>query len=456
MKNKIFIMKSIRSKLIFWICVLFIFIGALIYIPLSKMLPRMVTSQVLRRDVEMAKHLSEGVSELLLLDDKIALSLHLRDNVNHLEDAQYLFVQDPEGNIISHTFDKGFPKGLLSFEVKTQNSYRIKEFLSSGRRMYDIAVPILQGEIGILHLGVSLESSKKDIATITKINYYVAIVILVGLGVGILIFLSIGLLFSNRIIQLKRFATRIGSSDLNAKMEIKSKDELGTLAETFNEMVLRLSEKIQEIKRLNTVEERNRIAFDLHDGCAQDLANIIKRLELCEKLFNIDSQRAFEELATLRKISRDTLNRTRQVIFDLNSPEENSFNLLGRLKNYIKDYQRQNHIKFKLNVSDFVEGVPSDRARLIFDIMVEAFTNIKKHRQAKNVEVSLAINNDNNLTATIKDDGKGFDSNSAFLINHSDGKLGLLIMRQRARLLGGRLQLNLNLDMGPRCLLPFL
>ena len=155
----------------------------------------------------------------------------------------------------------------------------------------------------------------------------------------------IGFLFSRQIIKLKDFAVKVGKGDLETRVELNSKDEIGTLALAFNEMSQRLKEKIQEIKRLSTVEERSRIALDLHDGRAQDLANIIKRLELCEKLFKIDTQKAFEELGTLKESTREVLNKTRQVIFDLKSPQDVSYDLLNGLTDYVGNYQESNDDK---------------------------------------------------------------------------------------------------------------
>ncbi|NQV04148.1 MAG: HAMP domain-containing protein, partial [Candidatus Omnitrophica bacterium] len=340
----------------------------------------------------------------------------------------------PEEKIISHTFSKGFPKGLLSFNPGSY-PHSVKGFLSNGRHLYDIAVPVSGGELGTLHMGVSLESGKKDIAEIAKVNYYVAIVILIGLGLGIVVFLIIGVLFSNQIIRLKDFASKIGDGDLDAKIDIKSKDEIGVLTTAFNEMVGHLKENIQEIKRLNTVEERNRIALDLHDGCAQDLANIIKRIELSERLYKIDPAKAIEELTLLKKSTKGLLNRTRQVIFDLKSPEETDFNLADNLSNHLKDYKKNNDINVDLNISGSINGVVNKKS--VFYIIREALTNVKKHSMARNVDLTLAADNGSNLKIFIKDDGKGFDVNRTELSGSSFGKWGIVGMRQRASSLGG-------------------
>lgn len=441
-------MKSIRSKLIFWISILFVFIGILIYFPLSIFLPQKLIYQVIKRDVEIAKFLSSEAKNFILLNDRIALSILLQDNVDKLEDVQYLFVNDSDGNIISHTFSKGFPKGLLSFNPPAQYSHSVKSFLTNGRKLYDIAIPISKGELGALHLGVSLESGKKDIAAITKINYYIAGVILAGMGVGIFIFLIIGFLFSSRIIKLKNFASKIGRGDLESKIDIKSKDEIGALAFTFNEMVSSLKEKIREIKRLNSVEERNRIAIDLHDGCTQDLANIIKRLELCEKLFKLDPSKALEELRTLRENTKEVLNKTRQVIFDLKSPQYPDFNFLNNLADYIKSYEMESSIKVSSDISDSINILPEE-SKTIFYIIREALINVRKHSQARNAEVSLS-NNNMNLKISIVDDGKGFDVDKTLLNAPACGKWGIIGMRQRAGSLGGTFSVESGPQQGTR------
>ncbi|NQT46181.1 MAG: HAMP domain-containing protein [Candidatus Omnitrophica bacterium] len=430
-------MRSIRSKLIFWICILFVFIGASIYLPLSKILPQKITSQILKRDAEIARHISGEAKDLLLLGDRVALSILLRENLKRLEDARYLYIRDMDGDVLSHTFSKGFPKGLLSLNVDIQATHGIEEFISSGIRIYDIAIPILDGQLGTLHMGVSMESGKEDIAEITRINYYVGAVILTGMAIGILVFLVIGFLFSRQIIKLKDFASKVGSGDLDAKTDVKSNDEIGALASTFNEMATRLKEKISQIKKLNTVEERNRIAIDLHDGCAQDLANIIKRLELCERFFEIDPQKGFEELAILKESTRDVLNRTRRVIFDLKSPEDATFNLLDNLNRYIKDYHARNEIMVKLDISGPMDDIPSDKAKKIFYIIAEALTNIRKHAHAKNVRLNLRADGDGRLAIYVKDDGRGFDAGATPAGVTSRGGLGLISMRQRASSLGG-------------------
>lgn len=203
---------------------------------------------------------------------------------------------------------------------------------------------------------------------------------------------------------------------------------------------------LAKIKLLATVEERNRIAFDLHDGCVQDLASIIKTVELCQKLFKTDPSRALEELDTLRESIREVLNRTRQVIFDLKTPEDADFDLVDNLTGYIRNYRKQNDINIKLDIPGSVNNIPPDKAKSVFYIIAEALTNIRKHSLAKNAELSLETNKNDELTVNIRDDGKGFDVNNALSNAGSSGKWGLISMRERTNSLGGTFAI----DSGPQ------
>ena len=435
-------MRTLKLKFIFWICLLFILIAALIFIPLSIILPQKLTEQILKRDIKIAQYLAREVQEPLLVNNKLALKLLLEDRLENLSDLVYIFVRGSGGEIISSTFKNGFPKGLLGINNPGQDAYSISKFLSNGKKIYDISVPLFKGELGQLHLGVSLESSQAEISEFTKINYYLAMVIFAGLGVGILIFTLLGIFLSNRIVKLKDFSVKVGSGEFNDTLDIKAKDEIGSLAVSFNNMVLNLREKIETIKRLSYVEERTRIAVEFHDGLAQDLADIIKRLELCERLFKIDPSRAFGELETLKENTKEVLQKTRQAISNLNLPQDKDFNLLASLNNYIKNYQQQNDIDVKMNVTWPLKNIEPKEAKHIFFIITEAFANIRKHAQAKNAQLHLGYNDNKELVIEIKDDGRGFVVGEAEASASSCGRLGLTSMRQRAISLGGKLAIN--------------
>jgi hypothetical protein len=260
-------MKRINIKFVFWVCAAFIMIGLLIYVPLSLYLPQKITSQILKRDVKIAEYISSQVRDPLLTRDKMALSLLLHDNLENLPDAEYMFIQDSEGNIVTHTFGSGFPSDLVDInQIAREDPYNIKKFMVGQREFYDLAVPILAGGSDSLHLGVSLKSGKKEIAEFARVNYYVAGAIFAGLGFGFLVLLVIS---------------------------------------------------VREAKRVSGLEERNRLAMELHSGLAQSLASVVMRLEICQKLFEKGAAEAMSELEKLKENARELVRNARQAINNL-------------------------------------------------------------------------------------------------------------------------------------------
>lgn len=257
-------MKGLRIKYILWVCILFLAVGPVIYIPLSIYLPDKITSQILKRDMKIAEYISHEIKDPLLTRDELALNLLLHDNLENLQDAEYIFIQDGKGKIVAHTFAQGFPVDLLN--INQGKSSGVKKFLAGGKEYFDLAVPIFAGSRDRLHLGVALKSGKKEIAEFARINYYVAGAIFIGLSLGFAILLVLG---------------------------------------------------TQEVKRIISLEERNRLAVELHDGMAQSLANVVMRLELCQKLFENNSIQATDELNKLKENARELVKDARRAIANL-------------------------------------------------------------------------------------------------------------------------------------------
>lgn len=373
----------------------------------------------------------------------------LVDNEKSLDpDIAYVFVTDSSGHVLAHTFAAGFPTDLgRANYLERGKASNIQALDTQMGLIFDIAVPIFSENslLGQVHLGILQNSIQRTIDMINLI--FIGATLLVTI-MAIFLTYKISLLITKPISGLVEAVQSIQNGDFSARIDVKVKDEIGLLAHAFNEMTSNLNMMVDEIKRLTILQERDRIALDLHDCCAQDLANIIKRLELCEKLFKVESARGMEELNTLRQNAKDVLDRTRRVIFNLRSPEDESFDLSGKLASYIKDYEKANDISVKLVISDPLDDIPPAKMYSIFYLITEALTNIKKHSQARNAELSLGYDDKRNLNINIKDDGKGFNIDSAKLSALQYGKWGLIGMRQRTVSLGGAFTVTSQLQKG--------
>ena len=184
-------------------------------------------------------------------------------------------------------------------------------------------------------------------------------------------------------------------------------------------------------------DERKRVAREIHDGPAQLIANLVIKTELCEKLIDMDKEKAKEELMSLKGFLRSSLSDVRKIIYDLRPMSLDDLGLVPTLQRYISNYVEQN----KIFVDFLVFGDPQPLKPVIelaaFRIVQEALTNIKKHSGAQNASIRVEFTKEQ-LNLLISDDGKGFDKSKLKAVRPDDGGYGLLSMRERVELLDGK------------------
>lgn len=185
-------------------------------------------------------------------------------------------------------------------------------------------------------------------------------------------------------------------------------------------------------------EERKRIARDIHDGPAQSLANVVLRLEICEKLLDENPQKGKVELENLKKLVKDSLKGMRQLIFDLRPMTLDDLGLIPAIKRFLKDFESHFQISTNLLISGEEKRLNQKTETGLFRIIQEALNNVAKHSQARKVRVTIAIDQ-RYVIINITDDGKGFEVDKVLSRECSSESLGLPGMRERAELLGGKL-----------------
>ena len=185
-------------------------------------------------------------------------------------------------------------------------------------------------------------------------------------------------------------------------------------------------------------DERRRLAREVHDGPAQVLANAIFELEYCERLLEKDSAKLKTELARLKRDVREGLADVRYFIFGLRPAPLADLGLQATLRRYAEDYQSRFGISVRLEL-DETPRLSSTYEVAIFRIIQEALQNTQKHSAAKSVCVELR-NLEDGLVAVVQDDGRGFDTSRE--VELEGKRFGLVSMRERARLVGGELEVS--------------
>ena len=191
----------------------------------------------------------------------------------------------------------------------------------------------------------------------------------------------------------------------------------------------RLYERSRE---LSVIEERNRLARELHDAMTQTLFSLSLTADAAATLVRSDPERAEAEIRRVTQLARDTMAELRSLIFELRPAELESEGFVATLAKHLAVLERAYGIHATLEVHG-ERRLPGAVEAELFRIVQEALNNVVRHARATAVGVSITMTADTVLVE-VHDDGVGFDP-SARPIRST--RLGLTSMRERAQGLGG-------------------
>jgi two-component system sensor histidine kinase DegS len=196
--------------------------------------------------------------------------------------------------------------------------------------------------------------------------------------------------------------------------------------------------------------ERQRLSRQIHDGPAQALSNFILQTEIAVRLFDIDPDRAKAELGNLKTSATATFQKVRDFIFDLRPMMLDDLGVVPTVKRYVNAFKEKSGLQTTLTVTGAERRLESVREVVIFRGLQELLGNVREHAQATQVRVSLDMD-ESRIRAVVEDNGKGFDSQTAF--SEAQKTIGLSALKERIDLLGGLLQIDSQAGQGTRVML---
>jgi len=212
------------------------------------------------------------------------------------------------------------------------------------------------------------------------------------------------------------------------------------LTETFAAraaLAVDLSERIARDSLRRVVEaqelERRRLARELHDETGQALTSILLGLKALEERIDDPSSRA--ATAELRELVVSTLQDVRRLAVELRPSALDDFGLVAALERLTASFSEQTGIAVDFQTALADERLPEEVETALYRIVQESLTNVVKHARARRVSILLARKN-SAVKAVVEDDGQGFDP-----AEQADDGFGLVGMRERLALLGGRLEI---------------
>jgi PAS domain S-box-containing protein len=227
-------------------------------------------------------------------------------------------------------------------------------------------------------------------------------------------------------------------------------DRLRALVETLREQQKTLKSLSAEVLRAQE-EERRRISRELHDEIGQSMTAIDLGLQLVK-----DSQPRDKKLAALiadcQELVQKTADKIHHFSFELRPAQLDDLGLIPAMKAHARGFTDRTNVPVSFDCDQAIETLEPETKTMLYRIFQEGLTNIAKHAQAKAVTVTIA-RKPGRIQFTLQDDGVGFDP---AVVGHTASgrqRIGLVGMRERAGLFGGRLTIHSQPGEGARIVL---
>lgn len=245
---------------------------------------------------------------------------------------------------------------------------------------------------------------------------------------------------------------RMAQGDLGARVPVETRDEFGALGQGFNRMAehlqnvhttleQRVADKTRSLlsreKELAVSEERRLLAQELHDSIAQSLAFLNLQAQLLQQsLARSASAETGEILAQIRTGIQECYDDVRELLVHFRTRIEDT-DIESALRATLSRFESQTGIRASFRSRGAGVPVPPGSRAQVVHILQEALSNVRKHSAAG--EVVMEMERGDVYRFQVRDDGRGFDP--AGQVAEAGGHVGLSIMRERARRIGGDLRI---------------
>lgn len=183
--------------------------------------------------------------------------------------------------------------------------------------------------------------------------------------------------------------------------------------------------------------ERQRLSQQIHDGPAQALSNFILQSEIAMRLFDVNPDRAREELLNLKNSASSTFQQVRDFIVELRPMMLDDLGLVPTLRRYVEGYKEQHKQDIRLNIMGNEQRFEPYLEVMLFRSLQELLNNATRHSQASQIKIMVDIK-DTNVRVSVEDNGRGFTPD---LSEEREGR-GLKLIQDRVEMLGGEFEIN--------------
>ena len=195
-----------------------------------------------------------------------------------------------------------------------------------------------------------------------------------------------------------------------------------------------------KVAEVAVLQERLNLAREIHDGLASDLAAVVALFKYYEQRRQRDPEDAGQLLPQLRSMTEEILAGARNILKSLRPKTIRSEGLMASVLKLVDQFGRVNLVETNVNIRGEENTISAEQKEVIFQVLRESLSNVRKHSQARNLWVVVDLSS-LPWVLTVRDDGRGFDVRRVAEDPKKVGSYGLVGMRERAELIGGALEI---------------
>ena len=380
-------------------------------------------------------------------------------------DTQPIYVLDPDLNLIAAApldnpslIGKPFkPRALIGFSMESiiegalvgdKNYYAQSIPSADGTRL--VAFPLRKSDDDPVVAIVIYYLKPVTFATPSNLYLYQTFFFVTMLAL-FLFALPVGAIFGwlvtrglrRRLATLSAASQAWSQGDFAVSPRDPSGDEIGELTRNLNGMAEQLQTLIYTNDELARMEERNRLARDLHDTVKQQTYAARMQLTAARNLLASDLTAAAGHIDTALQLNRETQQELKLIIDELRPAALQGRGLAHALKEYAERWQEHTGIKVETAISG-ERSLPLEVEQAFYRVLQEALSNIARHAEADKVRLNLNMTPER-VTLIVADNGHGFDVNA---IRQGANSYGLTGMQGRLSEVGGTLKVESTLSAG--------
>jgi two-component system, NarL family, sensor histidine kinase LiaS len=253
---------------------------------------------------------------------------------------------------------------------------------------------------------------------------------------------------TKRLTRVSQAAHDWSRGDFSVSIRDRSNDEIGKLTDDLNIMAEQLESLMDRRLELSVLEERNRLARDLHDSVKQQAFAASAQLGAAKAHISEHPDLALSHMIEAELLVEKVKQELTELIQELRPVEIKGKGFVSAVQEYVADWQRRNKIEVAMQIWG-ERQLPLDVEKSLFRIVQEALANVLWHSQADlvNLRINYRIRL---LIVTIQDNGKGFTLDQG----PCEG-MGLKFMCERAALIGANILIDSRVGHGTRIILKY-